>query len=296
MPIITTKNNIISKQEDELRSSDPDLIEESSGGKQEESIVYTPDSRSSDVTTFIPLSISKRSVGPRGHTPSEGTIALMEDISLEDLQKMTDSFYEKAFLDETLDTFLRSHDDPHGSRFAKWIHQKLFGSTIWDEDRALRLRKNEGVTLANGHSGFVVHDRSSAHVAAWHSPKRPSHEVGRHFKLDESRVWMRLHFWALRESGLMEKSPSFVDYYVRFIAHFVRVYESNAPMFARDSFRWSASPKNIERYIHLDGRKMTDVIGLDFNTALSQLPPSEVHDIEWPYNRTPKTAEVGQDW
>ena len=204
---------------------------------------------------------------------------------IDDLQNMTELFYDNAFQDDTLDKFLRSKDDPHGLRFAKWIYQKLTGSYVWDDDRAQRRQEHNVITVANNHM-MVVHDRSSAHVAAWHSPKRPKNEVGRHFKLDECRVWMRLHFWALRESGLIERSPAFANYYVRFIAHFVRVYENSAPIFARDSFRWSSSQKNIQRYIDQDGRKMKDVLGLGLNASLSQLPLEEVNDSEWPYNRT----------
>merc|ERR1712083_109261 len=85
----------------------------------------------------------------------------------------------------------------------------------------------------------VVNDRSSAHFAAWNSLKRSREELGRHFNLEECRIWMRLHFWAMRESGLMELSPSFCDYYVRFIGHFVKVYERKAPQFAREALRWS---------------------------------------------------------
>jgi len=33
--------------------------------------------------------------------------------------------------------------------------------------------------------------RSSAHFAAWHSPKREPEKFGLHFKLDDCRVWMR---------------------------------------------------------------------------------------------------------
>lgn len=279
------QNIKIKKEEEGFRSSDPDLIEESFGR------VGEPHETLSDVASgFVPLSVNRRS-----HRPSDGTITIMKTITLSDLQKMTDLFYEKAFQDETLDKFIRSHDDPHGSRFAKWIHQKLSGSTIWDEDRAERLRKHEVVTLANGATGHLVHDRTTAHVAAWHSPKRPSREVGRHFKLDECRAWMRIHFWAMRESGIMEKSPTFADYYIRFIGHFVRVYESKAPLFARESFRWSDSPSNIERYLHQDGRKMKDVIGVDFKTALSDLPASEAKDTNWPYNLKHTSTSVGSD-
>jgi len=304
---------MIQKEEENFRASDPDLIEESFQGNRRHATKAVgsthssaASSFSSSSSSFVPLSINRFAyVGPRGHTPSEGTKSFMQTVSLSDLQKMTDLFYQKAFRDETLDKFIQNHNDPHGERFAKWIHQKLSGSTIWDEDRAHRRQKNERVTLAekNGRrtDDFLVHDRSSAHVAAWHSPKRPGHEVGRRFKLDECRTWMRLHFWAMRESGMMETSPAFCDYYVRFIGHFVSVYESKAPIFARESLRWSASRENIQKYLS-DGRRMTEVLGLDFQTALSQLPLSEANDMEWPYNAKPSATtstsgdEGGEAW
>merc|ERR1712008_447150 len=129
---------------------------------------------------------------------------------------------------------------------------------------------------------LAFEDRSSAHAAAWFSPKRPQREVGRRFKLDECRVWMRLHFYAMRKTGMMEKSPSFADYYVRFIGHFISVYEGSAPMFARDSLRWSANPANVEKYFR-DGRVMRDVLGREYSDATSDLPEDELHDDEWPY-------------
>ena len=228
---------------------------------------------------FIPLRMGG---GGRTHVVSKGSASLItNEVSLEDLQIMTERFYEKVFRDPTLDAFIRSHDDPHGARFAKWIHQKLSGSNVWDEDRAARdLRP---VVVAGGRT-TIVHDRSSAHVAAWYSPKRPEDDVGRHFQLDECRIWMRLHFWALRESGILEKSPSFADYYVRFIGHFVRVYESTAPAFARESFRWSMDPSNIDKYRH-EG-VMNDVLGLSLEEARDQIPLEEAFDEVWPYNKT----------
>jgi len=282
---------MMQKEEQDFRASDPDLVEES---LFEETSARNNETGTTNVgstpTTFVPLSINRFAhVGPRGHTPSEGTKSFMQNVSLSDLQKMTDLFYQKAFRDETLDKFLQNHNDPHGTRFAKWIHQKLSGSTLWDEDRAERRANHHN--QHDGQTGFLVHDRSSAHVAAWHSPKRPTHEVGRRFKLDECRTWMRLHFWAMRESGLMEQSPAFCEYYVRFIGHFVSVYESKAPLFARDSFRWSASRDNIQHY-YRNGRRMTDVLGLDFSTALSQLSFSEANDTEWPYNDKPSSSST----
>ena len=212
--------------------------------------------------------------------PSSATKNLLEtEVSLNDLEGMTNAFYELAFQDYTIDKFIRSHDDPHGSRFAKWIHQKLTGSNVWDRDRQTRDLTPHAVA---GGRTVVVHDRTSAHVAAWYSPKRPKNEVGRHFTLEECRIWMRLHFWAMRKVGMVEKSPTFADYYVRFIGHFVAVYERSATQFARDSFRWSANPKNIERYIK-NGRKMTDVIGVRYTKALNTLPEAEAEDVDWPY-------------
>jgi hypothetical protein len=277
-----------------LRLGDPDLTAEESSATSAAAAVdsnteaFAPSpynaKQSSAVKTcpyrFVPLRMGG---GGRTHTVSRGSASLMKEVSLEDLQNMTERFYDKAFKDPTIDRFIRSHDDPHGARFAKWIHQKLSGSTIWDEDRAER--DATPVVVAGGRT-HVVHDRSSAHVGAWYSPKRPAEEVGRHFQLDDCRIWMRLHFWALRESGILEKSPSFADYYVRFIGHFVRVYESTAPAFAREAFRWSEDPSNIEKY-NRDGI-MHDVIGLSLEDAEAQIPESEANDFHWPYIKTPQ--------
>ena len=71
----------------------------------------------------------------------------------------------------------------------------------------------------------------SSHAAAWYIPKIPKRDVGRHFNLDECHVWVDastiLELW---ESGLVESNPSFAEYYIRFIGHFVRVYEVTAPI------------------------------------------------------------------
>lgn len=82
----------------------------------------------------------------------------------------------------------------------------------------------------------------------------------------------------------MEKSPSFADYYIRFIGHFVRVYESTAQQFTRDSFRWSANPNNITRYIQ-NGRRMNDVLNLSLKVARLQIPQLEANDTVWPYHK-----------
>merc|ERR1712224_969440 len=159
-----------------------------------------------------------------------------------------------------------------GHRFAAWITEKFGEGEPWTQERATR---KTCPFSAHGHSFQSPHDRSSAHFAAWHSPKREMEKFGRHFKLDDCRIWMRLHFWAMREAGIVAASPSFTEYYVKFIGHFVSVYESTAPPFARESFRWSADPANIERYL-ANGRQMEPgVVDVGARQALAQLPPEE---------------------
>ena len=63
------------------------------------------------------------------------------------------------------------------------------------------------------------------------------------------RTWMRLHFAAFRAAGCFEACPAFESYYVRFIGHFVSVYERAAPPFARNAARWSATEGNFEGYV-----------------------------------------------
>ena len=111
-----------------------------------------------------------------------------------------------------LDTFIREHSDPHGLRFANWITEKFGAGQPWTEERATR---SVCPFHAHGHTLQTPHDRSSAHFAAWHSPKRDPEVFGVHFKLDECRIWMRLHFWAMRETGVVEASPTFANYYVK---------------------------------------------------------------------------------
>merc|ERR1719321_47897 len=101
---------------------------------------------------------------------------------------------------------------------------------------------------------------------------------------------MRLHFWAAREVGMFEH-PEFMDHYIRLIGHFVSVYTSHAPPFARESARWSANPANIEKYLK-DGRMMIDVIGKPHRVAIKELPQDErtysgskAGNPSWPYEQ-----------
>jgi hypothetical protein len=80
---------------------------------------------------------------------------------------------------------------------------------------------------------------------------------------------------------------------VRFLAHFVRVYEGAAPQFARDAFRWSADPKNFEDYV-ADGREMKDILGGRSQRWHSEsIRRDEAFDGEWPYNTE---KEEGKEW
>ena len=186
-------------------------------------------------------------------------------------RQMTNAFYNKAFQDSQLDPFIRERSDPHGERFASWIAEKMGLGSPWSDERRTR---RTCPFHSKGQTFQTPHDRSSSHFAAWHSPKRSDEKWGRHFKLDDCRVWMRLHFWAAREVGMFDDSPAFMNYYVRFLAHFVSVYERRAPQFARDSARWSADKANTDDYL-ANNRTMPGIIGLSYSEALAQLPESE---------------------
>ena len=211
--------------------------------------------------------MAKLNIVRQSHVGTDATARMVSEIGLPTLRRFTTNFYKKAFQDPHLDQFIRSHQDPHGERFASWIAEKLGAGTPWTQERRTR---NIDVFTSKGHEFQTPHDRSSSHFAAWHSPKRSDDEWGEHFKLDDCRVWMRLHFWAAREEGLLENA-SFADYYVRFIAHFISVYERTAPPFARDSMRWSAEPANVQRYLEA-GRALTwQIRTYSMNIALSHL-------------------------
>ena len=145
----------------------------------------------------IPLSMSEDG---RTHVPNAITAHLFQDVGgLAALRPFTTAFYKLAFEDPHLDQFIRLHSDPHGERFATWIAEKLGGTNDWTQNRQDR---PQCPFHAPGVGMIEVHDRSSAHFAAWHSPKRSPEDHGRHFGLGDCRHWMRLHFWAARDSGI----------------------------------------------------------------------------------------------
>jgi len=163
------------------------------------------------------------------------------------IYRMTATFYSRFFEDENISKFAADKTEPHAQRLANWIVEKMGGEgTPWSAEREERSKCPVSKLLGNGQV-YVVHDRSSAHWAAWNSPLRPPEEMGRHFKLPEARVWMRLMFLAAREEGLLENA-SFSDWFLYFIAHFVRIYEGAAPAWAEESMEWSARSENVHAY------------------------------------------------
>lgn len=263
--------------------SDPDIAEEMHASIQDQDTIEIPAAISSE--HFVPLNVVNGK-----HMANSETRRLVRNVGLPALRRFTTVFYRRCFADPHVDKFIHSHDDPHGERFATWIVEKFGDGTPWTDERATRKKR----FMKFGHESVqVAHDRSSAHFAAWHSPKREAHKWGEHFKPDDARVWMRLHFWAARECGMFQHQ-AFMEYYIRFIAHFISVYSSKSPPFTRESVRWSADQSNTERYL-ANGHVMTDVIGKPVEQALRELPAEEqlytgsrARNPSWPYENSPE--------
>lgn len=179
------------------------------------------------------------------HQTSSAQAKLLHDIGGGDrIREYCTRFYARAFEDYTLAPFFFLEDGAtaHGKRLADWIIQKIGGEgEPWTE---------------SGRWGMRQH----SHHAAWNSRKRHPSVRGEHFQLDDARVWMRLHFWAMRECGLNEHQ-NFWDWYTQFIEHFMTVYERRAPRYAVEDSEWSANQQNIDMYF-ANGHKMVDVIGI----------------------------------
>lgn len=157
------------------------------------------------------------------------------------LRSMATRFYNKAFKDNLLDTFIEDHADPHGERLGNWIAEKMGGEgPVWSNTRPSNAR-------------------GTAHRRAWHSHKRPAKQRGRRFKLADCRVWMRLMFWAARDEGL-DNHPQFWEWYVDFISDFICIYEWSAGRYGHADADWSAEEANTAAYVKA-GCVMKDVLG-----------------------------------
>jgi len=252
-----------------LLQADPDIAEELRA-LQVSSTPVKADKTAAKIQARKPVELVRFNAYDGSHRSNASTRQLIQEVGHPALYRFTHNFYQKSFADGHIDQFIANHDEPHPERFALWIQEKFGDGTPWTEERRTRPRKY----MKFGHEVFeVAHDRSSAHFAAWHSPKRDPAKWGNHFQPEDARVWMRLHFWAARETGMFEHE-AFMDYYSRFIGHFISVYSTKAPPFTRDSLRWSADPQNIQKYLDA-GRMMTDVIGKDVDRELAKLPAEE---------------------
>ena len=84
----------------------------------------------------------------------------------------------------------------------------------------------------------------------------------------------------------------FQDWYCRFLAHFVRIYENSAPLFVHNELMWSADIQNTQKYLE-DLKKgshgMDDIIGLlNPQRAIKKLSKEEQAwartNSKWPYS------------
>jgi hypothetical protein len=182
-------------------------------------------------------------VGGTHHT-SAGQAALLADIGGGDrIREFVTRFYARAFVDRHIKDFFFLDDGAtaHAKRLADWIIQKMGGEgEPWTDSGRLGMRQ-------------------PSHSAAWNSDRRPADVRGQHFKLDDCRIWMRLHFWAARECRLHEHEV-FWEWYIQFIQHFIAVYERSAPRYAPADADWSANSTNSAAYL-ANGCVMDDVIG-----------------------------------
>jgi hypothetical protein len=108
--------------------------------------MLVPTQKDVPITIVMPLPLPTLAYVPKtngnGHVKfthkfDAASTALVEEtggLPALELERMTTHFYNNSFLDDTLDKFIGSHDDPHADKFARWINQKLLtGGSVWDE-------------------------------------------------------------------------------------------------------------------------------------------------------------------
>lgn len=231
---------------------------------------------------YVPLTIVDGGIGF-----NDASKALLEDIGgIPALVETTNIFYQSFWADQYLKQFLGKEHTPietHAQRIAMYVAEQMGGKgQPWTADTTKRSEcpHLHRAPIAGG-KFVVVDSRADAHFASWNSVTRPADRVGRRFKLDDCRVWMRLMFWACRKSGVAQHAP-FFNYFQRWIGHFIPIYEQTARVFVRNEARWSANAANIDAYIAA-GRVMTDVIDVPYAAAIATVPQAEALDSKWPY-------------
>jgi len=232
--------------------------------------------------------------GGIGYTPRTGEV-LAAAGGVDGIIRITTRFYEKFHADAHLRQFLGGLQQPlevHARRLGSYIAEMMGASGApWTTDtRTNTTDRRQPIKLANGRTALAA-DRFSAHHCAWHSVDRPREKVGRRFKLDDCRVWMRLFFWAVRDSGFDERTDVF-RYLQRFICHFIAIYETTARPFTLLESRWSADARNTDAYISGrngaahggSARFMDDVVDVPFRVAIERVPPHERSLDAWLYD------------
>ena len=77
--------------------------------------------------------------GQGGHRPSQDTLRLLNEVGgVEALEKFTNIFYDKSFVDPHISLFIRDTTDPHGHRFATWVAEKMDGKPTWTNEARKR--------------------------------------------------------------------------------------------------------------------------------------------------------------
>ena len=159
------------------------------------------------------------------------------------IREICTRFYARAFVDMKLKEFFFNFDGAtsHAFRLANWIIEHMGGEgKPWFE------------------SGRWM-SREASHTEAWGNERREPELRGVPFKLIDCRVWIRLHFWAVRECGLAGHE-SFMRWYVTFLSYFVQIYEITAKEYVQQDSQWSGDKNNTKNYLS-NGYRMVDLMG-----------------------------------
>jgi hypothetical protein len=197
--------------------------------------------------------------------------------------RITTLFYQRFHADAHIVQFLGAVQQPlevHARRLGMYIAE-MMGSPgdPWTTDTRKNTTDREcPIQTASGRA-IRVRDRMTAHYCAWNSVDRPRDKIGRRFKLDDCRVWMRLFFWAVRDAGFDETSSLF-RYLQKFVCFFIAIYETTARPFALVESRWSADEARREAY-ERDGHFMGDVVDVPYRVAIQAVPQAERDLDDW---------------
>ena len=110
----------------------------------------------------------------------------------------------------------------------------------------------------------------ASHIMAIQSERRSRADVGKAFTLRDARIWMRLHFWAVRECQL-DKHELFYNWYVKFIGTIIQVFNEEAADFVLVDASWSSDLLNTQLYKQLGTELYTQLRNQLYNQLDTQL-------------------------